>query len=95
MNKENSPVLDKILNGHKFKIDKPHLKDHYFQIEQEQTYVFKNFYRYEANGGLCGLEGTLDEMESHGNMLVVFLHGFGKISRIYLDCTFDLELIDG
>jgi hypothetical protein len=94
MNKENSPILAKILQGHKFRVRKPHLTEYYHQVEGLDA-PFKTLYCYESVSGKRHLvEGTIDDLECDGFILAVKAHVMCKTATIYFDCSYDLELVD-
>lgn len=95
MNKENSPVLDKILNGHKFKVNQKVDDGYSYHVEYPDE-AFKSIYRIgQGQDNKLYFVATIDESESRGNILAIRAHALGKSGLIYMDCAYDLELIDG
>lgn len=91
MNKANSPVLDKILNGHKFKLKDGLHTGYEYSFTQSLPLPCLEQYNIHLESG--SLIATLDTDNSKGDTLAVWAHALGKIAMITIDIS-ELELLE-
>jgi hypothetical protein len=89
----NSPTLDKMLQGAKFRTKQEYAKTYFYQITR-QEYGMEVIKYFTSTGREYGFEGFVDEDLTKGNTLVVVQPILTKTGRVEINTDTEIEIIE-